>query len=143
MPRKSAAELTILIPRVDGRPNHITAPPGLGAEERRLFAGLVRSMPAEHFRQGDVPLLVRHIEAILMTERAGREMESTGGPVIAGADGLVTNPWFGVQQRSARMVAVLATRLRMSPQSRRDPKVVARAGARQPSYYDQMDAADD
>ena len=137
MSRKSVAELSVV--RVDGRPNYIDAPSGLSADHRRLFGEIVRSMPPEHFRQGDVPLLVRYVEAITMTERAGREMEASGGPVIAGVDALVTNPWFGVQQRSARMVAVLATRLRMSPQSRRDPKTVHRAGARRSSVYDELE----
>ena len=132
MPRKASAALSIVPLRVDGQPNHISPPSNLGATERRLFNNVVRSMPSHHFRDCDVPLLTRFVEAIAMTERAGREMEGTGGPVVKGA----MNPWFSVQQRSSKMVAVLATRLRMSPQSRRETKAADKY--RRPSAYETL-----
>ena len=64
-------------------------------------------------------------------------LAKSGGPVV---DDKI-NPWFSVEQRSAKLVAVLATRLRMSPQSRRDPRSVAHSTHR-PSFYDQMRAED-
>lgn len=140
MPRKSVASLTVLHPCVDGSPRYVSPPPGLGATEHQLFHDVVRTMPPEHFRQCDVPLLLRFVEATAMCDRAGREMENSGGPVVDGA----VNPWFGIQQRCAKMVSVIATRLRMTPHSRRDPKTVGRHHQKL-NVYDRIaaDAADD
>ena len=104
---------------------------------KRIFIDLVHSMPPEHFRPSDVPLLARQVAAVAMCEHAAEKMTASGGPVVKGK----INPWFSVEQRSAKLVAVLATRLRMSPQSRRDPRAVARSQYR-PSFYDTMDLSD-
>ena len=139
MPRKSVAALSVVRPAVDGRGSYVSPPPELGATERQLFQEIVHTMPPEHFRSCDVPLLTRFVEATAMCERAGREMEESGGPVAEGA----INPWFSIQQRSAKMVSVIATRLRMTPHARRDPKTVGRA-RHYPTIYDQLAAeADD
>jgi hypothetical protein len=139
MPRRSHASLTLVHPRVDGRPNRIPPPEQLTGEQRRLFIAVVSSMPPEHFRPCDIPLLSVFVEALAMCQRAAREMEATGGPVLG--DGI--NPWFSVQQRAAKQVSTLSTRLRMSPQSRRGPKSVHRAGYRPPSAYDDLDLSGD
>jgi phage terminase small subunit len=139
MPRRSQDSLMLVHPRVDGRPNRIGPPEQLTGEQCRLFIAVVSSMPPEHFRPCDIPLLSVFVEALSMCERAVREMEATGGPVLG--DGI--NPWFSVQQRAAKQVATLSTRLRMSPQSRRGPKTVHRAGYQPPSAYDTMNFDDD
>ena len=46
------------------------------------------------------------------------------------------NPWLAVQSRCVRLMTVLATRLRLSPQSRISQKQAARVSS--PSYYDQQ-----
>jgi hypothetical protein len=135
MPRKSHAALSLVHPRVDGHPTYVSPSPHLSPAHRKIFTDVVRTMPPEHFRDCDVPILMRFVEAIAMCERAGREMEVTGGPVVDG----VVNTWFGVYQKSAWTVSIIATRLRMTPHARRDPKTVARSHYK-PNVYDRIAA---
>jgi hypothetical protein len=86
----------------------------------------VGSCAPEHFVASDRPLLVSYVQATLLSR-------SAAAAVAEGATGMQ------VWERATRMQATLATRLRLAPQSRADPKTVARqqAGYR-PSPYDSM-----
>jgi hypothetical protein len=136
VPRRSAASLTVIHPRVNGRVPRLSPPSTLGTAERRLFIALVGSCPAAHFRESDQPLLCQYVMACVAAEHASSKLAETGGPV--GGDGEI-NPWFKVHERAVRMMSVLAMRLRLTPSSRTRPETVARrAGYVPPSYYDTL-----
>jgi phage terminase small subunit len=135
MPRRSAAELTLWHPRVDGRVSRLSPPANLTAVEKRLFIAIVGSCAAAHFRPSDQPLLVSYVQATCLAEQAAAKMAETGGAV---SDGQI-NPWFKVHERAVRLMSVLAHRLRLSPGSRVRPETVQRRhGYSRPSYYDEM-----
>jgi hypothetical protein len=75
---------------------------------------------SNHFRQTDVPLLARYCEAAVLAEKAALELRS--GAVADGKP----SPWIVVQEKSVRAMVALSMRLRLSPQSRTDPKTLAR-----------------
>jgi hypothetical protein len=98
--RRSAEALAIS--RIDGKPPRLTAPAGLNAKERALFEQLVNAADPQHFRRTDIPVLIGFVQASLLSRKLGRDSDAT------------------------RTMASLATRLRLTPASRTDPKTIAR-----------------
>jgi hypothetical protein len=81
----------------------------------------VRSVPGDHFRESDSPLLRSYAEATVIADRAAAELGASG-PVVGGR----VSPWLTVLEKAHRSQAVLAVRLRLCPSSRSDPKSVGR-----------------
>src|SRR3974390_832058 len=109
--RKSAVELGSLC--VDGEPPRLDPPAHLTDGERSLFLELVGACSPRHFVPSDLPLLISFVQATLLARQA---------VVKAATDATALATW----EKAARMQATLATRLRLAPQSRSDPKNVAR-----------------
>ena len=106
--RKSAAELATL-PGVDGKPPRLKPPPHLNDDERLLFDELVGACDPRHFVESDLPLLASYVQATLIA----RDAAHAPSKIVL---------W----EKAVRMQATLATRLRLSPQGRIDPKTVGR-----------------
>jgi|SRR5579872_6960033 len=123
MPRKSAAARSSII--VDVRQERLEPPNNLGKDETRLFRDLVASCDPTHFRRSDAPLLCRYVESVILAEDAARELRESG-PVAGGKP----SPWLQVQEKAIRAMTALSLRLRLSPQSRLDPKTAAREKSR-------------
>src|SRR5262245_66416872 len=70
--RKSAASLDVL--RVDGKEPQLVPPRSLSKAERRMFVDLVTATDTDHFRESDLPLLVRYVEGIVLADRAAVEL---------------------------------------------------------------------
>ena len=111
----------------DGRdPPRLTAPSSLSTAERRAFTELVASCPAAQFKPGDLALLISFVQATLVAR---------GSVKRAARDPKQLTVW----QTAVRLQATLATRLRLSPQARTDPRVIARHQPTQPmSAYERM-----
>jgi phage terminase small subunit len=92
---------------------------------------LICRVPAGQFRESDLSLLCRWAELTVMAEQAAGELAAQGMV----ADGKIS-PWFTVHQQATRGLALLALRLRLSPQARADkaPKTLPSAV----SYYERM-----
>jgi P27 family predicted phage terminase small subunit len=112
MPRKSAASLSVV--RVDGRPERLKAPAGLGAAERAVWLALVGACQPEHFTKSDVPLLAAYCSAVVLERQAAQHL-SVEGPVLPGNK---VNPWLTVQEKQIKAIVSLSMRLRLSPQAR-------------------------
>src|SRR4029079_15810857 len=95
--RRSAAALAT--PNVDGMTPKLTAPSSLSDEERILFDQITGACDARHFVESDLPLLVSFVQATLMA----RNSANAPSRILL---------W----QKAVRMQAILATRLRLSPQ---------------------------
>jgi hypothetical protein len=106
--RKSAVNLAAGV-SFTGRPPLQTPPASLDDDERALFCELVNACAPEHFRESDLPLLVSFVQATLIARDAARDPDK-----------------ITLWEKAVRMQSMLATRLRLSPQSRIDPKVVGR-----------------
>jgi phage terminase small subunit len=118
--RRSAASYEVPVVVDVGRIR--VQPPGhLGETEVQRFADLVASCDPQHFRDSDVPLLARYIEADVLAERAAAELRANGA-VIDGRP----SPWLTVQEKAVRAMVALSLRLRLAPSARLDPKTVGR-----------------
>jgi hypothetical protein len=109
--RKSGDELVAI--NVNGDPPRLDPPPTLTDPERALFAEIVEACSPKHFVPSDLPLLVSYVQATLLSRQAATNA-ATGAAMLA------------LWEKATRMQATLATRLRLSPQARTDPKTIAR-----------------
>jgi hypothetical protein len=139
MPRRSAASLGVFpIDPKRSRPR-LAPSSDAPAEVAQVFGHIVRSMPADHFKVGDAPLIQGYAEAIVLARQAAVALASDG-PVVAGR----TSPWLVVQEKAHRALAALSMRLRMSPQHRADARSAGRRADQPPrSIYDIMREQDD
>ncbi len=83
-----------------------------------MFTAIVAGCDANHFRQTDLPLLSRYCEAAILAEQAALG----NGAVLDGKP----SPWIVIQEKCVRAMVSLSMRLRLSPQSRIDPKTLGR-----------------
>jgi hypothetical protein len=117
----------LALPAASCEPFRLRLPAGLTKPEKALFVELVASCSPRHFVQSDVPLLVSYCQATLMSRRTVRDASKVH-----------------IWEKATRMQAMLATRLRLAPQARTDPKTLARAqSGRAPSYYDLIRGVED
>jgi hypothetical protein len=105
--RKSMAGMAAL--NVTGKPSRLTPPSSLNDDEQALFSELIGACDSSHFRESDLPLLISYVQSTLISRAAAHD-----------PDRIV------IWEKATRMQATLATRLRLSPQSRVDPKTVGR-----------------
>jgi hypothetical protein len=125
--RKSVAELSIVASnRVSGL-GRVEPPLDLTETEASAFRRLVASCPASHFVPSDMPLIVSYVQATLVSRRAASLLEEDAS-------------YITIWEKATRMQATLATRLRLAPQARSDPKTISRrAAGYAPSAYDTME----
>ena len=109
--RKSITNLTTL--QVDGSPPRLEPPGYLTKPERSLFIELVAACSPRHFVLSDVPLIVSFVQSTLLSRNALKSADK---------DAAALTTW----ERATRLQATLATRLRLAPQARLDPKTVGR-----------------
>jgi hypothetical protein len=105
--RKSADNLVALA--VSGEPPKLIAPAYLSDTEATAFAEIIDACAPGHLRLADVPLLVSMVQATLLARSAGRDPDK-----------------LAEFERAARLQAMLATKLRLTVQSRTDPKTIGR-----------------
>jgi len=116
--RVSAAALSVI--DVDDHSTPPAPPASLSEPEREMFATIIAGCDTGHFRQTDLPLLSRYCEAAVLAEQAALELRN--GAVVDGKP----SPWIVIQEKCVRAMVSLSMRLRLSPQSRLDPKSLAR-----------------
>jgi phage terminase small subunit len=111
MPRQSAADRATI--RVDGKVSRLKPPSSLSAAECEIFTTIVGTCTPEHFRESDLPLLLRFVESTVLAETAAAHLRRDGAVV-----GKRLNPWLHAQEKAIRSLVALSMRLRISPQSR-------------------------
>ena len=124
MPRKSAAALAAFQSHGNGALTRLRPADDMSADAAAAFRHITASTAPGHFVEADRDLLHRYCQAIADARQADRELAS-GGFVVGGKP----SAWLQVQREANKAIATLATRLRLSPQSRIDPKT---AGSRMP-----------
>jgi len=95
---------------------------------------IVASCDESHFAGSDLPLLTQYVEAVTLAEQAAAHLREHG-PVI----GDRPSPWLVVHEKAVRGLVALSMRLRLSPQSRLDPKTAGRKPGARPSAYTFME----
>lgn len=106
--RQSPAELSVVSINATIKP--IDPPDHLSSKEAKLFREITASVHPGHFVASDVHLLCAFVQATLVARDAMKDLPDL----------------LALWDRSTKLQATLATRLRLSPQSRADFKVVAR-----------------
>lgn len=124
-----AGKLTVLPTAQVARPN---PPHGLTARARNLWRNIVSSLPPDHFRAGDLPLLREYCEAADRAKQAEELIRSLGILVacetqkVKGEDGQVqivvtkwkANPAIAIKTAAAGTMISLAVRLRICNSSK-------------------------
>jgi hypothetical protein len=125
MPKKSAASLTI-VPA--GRPGDLPPPPGdLLAAEAATWREIVESKPADWFGPDSLPILKEYVRAVAMCDTLARMVER------AAADGegvALVKSLLDMRDKEARRAASMATKLRLTQQSRYGARSADRADQR-------------
>jgi hypothetical protein len=111
--RPSAASLTV-VPIHAQRPR-LKPPAHLTKAERTLFLQVVNENAAEHFSPTDAILLASFVQATLLVRQMAKA-------VARNPDPKTMQSW----ERALRSQAMLATRLRLAPQSRLGQRIAAR-----------------
>ena len=110
MPRRSAESHAT--PHSNPEPTPLRPPGGLSPSARLIWNQLTESVPASHFRPGDVPLLRSYCESSALADRAAAALAKAPAP-----NGR-PSPWLLLWEKSTRAQASLAIRLRLCPSSR-------------------------
>ncbi len=90
-------------------------------EVKTLFHQIISSAPADHFRKQDEPLVEQYAQAVALSRAAFLKLQR---------EGVVNNgkasPWVSILEKAHKSSIALSTKLRLSPQSRIDPKTAGR-----------------
>lgn len=93
----------------DGKPSWLKPSSRLTKSERALFVELVASCPPDQFVKSDRFLLESFVQATAMVRNAARSPKK-----------------IAMWEKAVRTQTMLASRLRLSPSSRTDPRTLAR-----------------
>ena len=119
--RKPSATIVALSAATDMPPRR-TAPSFLSNAERSLFTEIIEGTDPRHFVAGDLPLLTSYVKVSLLVRDAPSDL----------SDAEALTAW----QRAVRLQTLLATKLRLTPQTRSDPKTVAREQRQGPQPWE-------
>jgi hypothetical protein len=116
MPRRSAASLAVVAPITDARPS---PPEGLTEEQSKEWLAVTRRLPHDYFPRECHRLLeayVRHASAFRILSES---VDAFRPEWMADPEGLLRyDKLLAMREREGRALSSLATRLRISPQSR-------------------------
>jgi P27 family predicted phage terminase small subunit len=87
-----------------------------------MWRSIVDSLPADHFRAGDLPLLRDYCEAYDRSAQAETEIKRHGLTVLNGKGSLKANPAVAIKTAAAHTMKALAVALRLCANSRTTPK---------------------
>ena len=82
-----------------------------------MFSELVASVGPAHFRESDRPIVEELAQAVAIAREASQALAEQG-LLVEGEDGERPNPLLKVISTQGRLIASLATRCRLTPQSR-------------------------
>jgi phage terminase small subunit len=111
--RQSIAELSVV--PIESARKRVEPPSDLDPKTEKLFRELVEACHVDHFVKSDIPLIVSYASATLMSHRLFKAAQKNGNEDAIKA-------W----ERVCRTQTMLARALRLAPQSRDNPKTVAR-----------------
>src|SRR5574340_649979 len=116
--RKSTAELSIIRPAVGLLPE---PPEGMSARQSELWRGVVATKPAGWWDAGSLPLLIAYVRAVEHYDAIAAELATFDRAWLAEDDGLKRFDRLTVIfDRLAKLIAKLATQMRLSQRSRYD-----------------------
>ena len=93
-------------------------PDGLPRAAASLWRRIMATTPRDQWRPGDLPLLQMFCRTALLADEAIRHLEEDGQLDAAGK----VSPWVKVASDHGKTLALLASKLRLSPSSRVRPE---------------------
>jgi hypothetical protein len=116
--RRSAAALSLA---VDGAPQRLEPPEGLSKAVAKQFREMVAEVKPSHFVASDLPLMAAYAQATVLNREYALAVEAGDWKALV--------PF----ERTCKLMAILATKLRLCPQSRIDARVAESRTRRQSS----------
>lgn len=124
MARKSAASLSIV---PGGAPRTAPAPPrDLVKAEKALWRDIVESKPVDWFGPDSIPILKEYVRAAVACDLLARLVHAA----LASGDADIIKAQMDRRDKEARRAASLATKLRLTQQSRYGARSADRADQR-------------
>jgi hypothetical protein len=124
--RQSAAALAV-VQEGGAELVHRVAPPGyLSDEQRSLWLSVVNSKPADWFGPDSAPLLVEYVRAVETCNILAAQVPDT----LATGDVQEIGKLLAIRDKEAKRAADMATKLRLTQQSRYTPQAAATANKR-------------
>lgn len=123
MSRRSTASLSVV---PIGMPARLTPSNDLPEAQRALWLAIVESKPVEWFGEDSAPLLKEYVRAVTMCDLLEAQVQAA----IAGGDSTEVKGYLDMRDKESRRVASLATKLRLTQQSRYTPQAASTANKR-------------
>lgn len=111
-------------------------PEDLPEDQRSTWTDIVNTKTCDYWTRGDIPLLRMYCRAVADIERLTNDIEEEGEIVRNGKGNPVVNPKVVVRGFAEGRLMTLATKLRMQPSSRVDPKTETRSNIRKKAAED-------
>ena len=129
MPRKSAAALAVLPPA--SRIQRPEPPERLNKEEAEEWRTVVGRLPPEWFPAETLPMLEEYCIHVIRSRMIAEWMKGFRAEFLMMADGLErVDKLLAMGEREAKAIAYLATKMRLTQQSRWQPVSADRASKR-------------
>ena len=123
MSRKSSASLSV----VQVSPLRRLAPPnGLTKEQAALWSDVVESKPADWFGPDNAPLLAEYVRAVTMCDALEAQVQAA----MAGDEVGDVKAYLNMRDKESKRATSIATKLRLTQQSRYTPQAAATATKR-------------
>lgn len=123
MARKSTASLSVVQVGVRSRQ---PAPSDLTTEQASLWIAVVESKPVDWFAEDSAPLLKEYVRAACMADWLEVQVRTA----MVGGEGADLKAVMQLRDMESKRVASLATKLRLTQQSRYTPKAADTANNR-------------
>lgn len=123
MAKKSAASLSI-VPRLPSA--GIPEPPDLSPEELALWRIVVESKPSEWFGLDSAPVLKEYVRAAVTCDLLDAKVKEA----MVGGDTETVKFFLDMRDKESKRTVSLATKLRLTQQSRYTPQAAATANKR-------------
>ena len=112
--RPSGAELAVVPVTPLGVQQRIEAPHDLTGEETEVWVAVTNAEPADHFSASTAPLLAQYCRHVVSSRRVAELIERAVSGELSIRD---YNELLHMQERESRVIATLATKMRLSQQS--------------------------
>ena len=112
--RVSAADLAIVPMTPLGAVERLKPPHDLTDDEVEVWCAVTNAEPADHFSASTAPLLAQYCRHVISSRRVAELIERMVGGELSIRD---YNELLHMQERESRVIATLATKMRISQQS--------------------------
>jgi hypothetical protein len=134
--RKSQAHLAIVAPIPTGRPQ---PPPDLTEEQAEVWRSTAAALPHDWFPRETLPILAQYCRHVCRARWLAKWLDKNApGMTVAELD-----KGLAMSERESRAVLAHARSLRLTLQSRTDPKTAGRHSGGAVGYYSSHEVDDD